>query len=129
MFDLTPCFHSLETLNNFWTGGPRFSFVPGGGSYRGRPAGEEGTGRDIAHGGKVQGQERVDVEVDGEGSGHRTVIRAWSTMAHKPNPARPCSVSPVYWKQPCPLGYVLSEAAFTLQTAAWRSFNREPDGP
>lgn len=61
MFDLTPCFHSLETLNNFWTGGPRFSFVPGGGSYRGRPAGEEGTGRDIAHGGKVQGQERVDV--------------------------------------------------------------------
>lgn len=66
MFDLTPCFHTLETLNNFSTGGPRFSFVPGRESYGGRRAGEEGTGRDVARGGEVQGQEGVDVEIDGE---------------------------------------------------------------
>lgn len=66
MFDLTPHFHSLETPNNFWTGGPRILFVPGLESYGGRCAGEEGTGRDVAHGGEVQGQEGVDVEIDGE---------------------------------------------------------------
>lgn len=66
MFDLTLCFHSLGILNNFWTSRPKFSFISGRASYGGRPAEEAGRGSDVAHGGAVQGQERVDMKGDGE---------------------------------------------------------------